>query len=131
LTGTTFQVLVTTVNAKLERHGVYNLSSGKRKYSEADFSIIWDTGASNTITFCKEDFTMGIDYFANPHSATGIASGLEILGKGMVRWDISLNDGTTYPIVIEALYCPKANRRLLCPQQLKKVLDEQNNWDAA
>jgi hypothetical protein len=106
-------VFVTTANAKTERTGVYNLSSGKRNYNASDFSIIWDTGASQTVTFSKEDFTTGIDYFTNPQSASGIASGLEILGKGMVRWDISLNDGSTYPIAIEALYCPKANRRLL------------------
>jgi hypothetical protein len=119
-------VFVTTANAKQERAGVYNLSSGQRNYNASDFSIIWDTGASQSVTFSKEDFTTGIDYFTRPQNATGIASGLEILGKGMVRWDISLNDGTVYPIAIEALYCPKANRRLLCPQQFKKTLDSQN-----
>lgn len=122
-----FQVFVTTNNAKLERNGVYNMTSGKRRYSAADFGIIWDTGASQTVTFSKEDFTTGIDYYATPQNATGIAAGLEILGKGMVRWDISMNDGTVYPIAIEALYCPSANRRLLCPQQLKKFLSAQNS----
>jgi hypothetical protein len=119
-------VFVTTANARMERTGVHNLSSGKRNFSASDFSIIWDTGASQTVTFSKEDFTTGIDYFTKPHNASGIAAGLEILGKGMVRWDISLNDGTVYPIAIEALYCPKANRRLLCPQQFKKTLDDHN-----
>jgi hypothetical protein len=52
---------------------------------------------------------------------------LEILGSGMVRWDISLNDGTTYPIALETLSCPMANRRLLCPQQFKKSLDDHNS----
>ena len=119
-------VFVTTGNASSDRAGVYNLSSGQRNYNASDFSIIWDTGASQTVTFSKEDFTTGIDYFTKPQNASGIASGLEILGKGMVRWDISMNDGTVYPIAIEALYCPKANCRLLCPQQFKKVLDNQS-----
>ena len=54
-------VFVTTANARSDRAGVYNLSSGQRNYNASDFSIIWDTGVSQTVTFSKEDFTTGID----------------------------------------------------------------------
>jgi hypothetical protein len=49
------------------------------------YQILWDTGASKTLTFDQKDFIEGIEWFRNPQMAVGIAAGLKILGKGKIR----------------------------------------------
>jgi hypothetical protein len=88
------------------------------------YQILWDTGASKTLTFDQKDFIDGIDWFNNPQLAVGITAGLKILGKGKVCWNILLNNTDTMTIELEAYYCPSASRRLLCPQQLVNQLKQ-------
>ena len=112
--------------------GVFNLSAGYLQAvgEDDDFAIIWDTGASMAISFSKkEDFINGIDWFQRPSEASGIARGRQLLGKGMVRWQVCLNDGYTFVVEVEAYYCPQANRRLLSPQQLLQHLADLNKTD--
>ncbi len=106
---------------------VYNISGGSIQDTSKLFQLIWDTGASHCITFCKEDFSGGISFYKEPKIATGLAQGLKILGEGQVNWEVQLNDGTMHVITLEAYYIPGANRRLLSPQQLLQHLHATNH----
>ena len=103
---------------------LYNVSGGRFQTSDDLFQLVWDTGASHCITFCKEDFSSAINFYSQPRYASGLAKGLKILGEGTVEWKLQLNDGTTSVISLGAYYIPDCNRRLLCPQQLLKTLRE-------
>jgi hypothetical protein len=67
-----------------------SLTGGLRS-QENTYPILWDTGASGTLTFDKEDFIDEITRFKELQQAAGIASGLLLLGKGKVRWTIDMN----------------------------------------
>lgn len=111
---------------------ILNLSGGKTKRQTDDqFDIIWDTGATKTLTFEKTDFVGDITWFETPKAATGVAGGLRLLGEGMVRWEIQLNDGASYAIEVMAYYCPQSSRRLLSPQQLIQHLKATNKLHLA
>jgi hypothetical protein len=103
-----------------------NLSGGSLQSDASLFPIIWDTGASKTMTHCLNDFVGEIDWFQSPKAAVGIAAGLQILGQGRIHWQIKLNDGRSHVIEVEAYYCPTAQRRLLSPQQLQQHLRDTN-----
>jgi hypothetical protein len=99
-----------------------NLSGGSLHANTGSFQIIWDTGATKTITQSLNNFTGEIDWFESPLSAIGIASGLKILGQGRVNWKVNLNSGKCHVIEIDAYYCPSAQQRLLSLQQLQQHL---------
>jgi hypothetical protein len=103
--------------------------TGGSRLQENTYPILWDTGASGTLTFDKEDFIDEIEWFKEPQWAMGIASGLSLLCKGKVRWNIDMYNGDMLTIEIDAFYCPKATRRLLCPQQLVQHLKENGCQD--
>jgi hypothetical protein len=63
-----------------------SLTGGSRE-QDYTYPILWETGASGTLTFDKEDFVEEIERFKEPQQAVGIASGLSLLGKGKVRWN--------------------------------------------
>jgi hypothetical protein len=107
-----------------------SLTEGSRSQGNT-YPILWDTGASGTLTFDKEDFIDEIEWFKEPQRAVGIASGLSLPGKGKVSWTIDMNNGDTLTIEIDAFYCPKATRRLLCPQQLVQHLKKNGCQDMA
>ena len=100
-----------------------------RKSNPDEFEIIWDTGASRSISFDKNDFVDGIDWFDTQKQASGLANGLTMLGIGMVQWELRLNDNTSHIIKVPAYYAPNANRRLLSPQQLLQYLRATNASD--
>ena len=86
------------------------------------FTIIWDTGASFTITPHIEDFVGEMQPFEEPIKLTGLAQGLSITGKGMVKWVVTTTDGSLKTIEVEAYYTPDANIRLLSPQSYLQQL---------
>jgi Reverse transcriptase (RNA-dependent DNA polymerase) len=99
-----------------------NLTGGSLQSDTDTFEVIWDTGASMSISHTTQDFVGEIDWFQTPKTAVGIASGLKILGKGKINWLLKLNNGRSHMIEIEAYYCPTSQRRLLSPQQLQQHL---------
>jgi hypothetical protein len=91
--------------------------------SKADSNLIQavvDTGASMTITFCRDDF---ISYkpLKGKHVVGGLAHGSPVVGTGIVEWHVEVND-VVVPIKLNALHVPAATQRLLDPQQLKRDL---------
>lgn len=88
------------------------------------FDVIWDTGASHTISGFEGDFVGEITPIA-PIMLTGLATGLRVTGKGMIRWELDGNNGKTRTILIPGYFIPGATRRLLCPQQYCQHLEKQ------
>jgi hypothetical protein len=91
------------------------------------FSFIWDTGASSTVTFDKSDFVGPITPLPAPITLKGLASGLDIVGQGLIRWYVPAVDGTYRCIETQAYYTPGAGQRLLSwqsyLQQFEGTLD--------
>mgnify|MGYP003546497441 FL=1 len=95
------------------------------------FPVIWDTGASYTVSPCTADFIDGIQPLATPIVLDGLATGLAVQGHGTVRWVVRAVDGTFKTVEMGAFYTPRGRSRLLSPQsycqQLKAAgLEEPN-----
>ena len=81
------------------------------------FQAIVDTGASLTITPFREDF---VDYIEHTGLVVqGLSKGASIAGVGTVEWLIEVGDKTV-SLKLRALHVPSAEKRLLCPQQIKQ-----------
>ena len=81
--------------------------------SAAQFSFIWDTGASSTVSHNIQDFVDGITPLTTPVTLKGLAAGLSIEGQGKVRWMVPAVDGTLHCLELSAYYTPGAHQRLL------------------
>jgi len=83
-------------------------------------TAIVDTGASLTITHCKDDF---VTY--QPTSGgkvlKGLVAGAPVDGVGVVEWIVEVGNKTV-SLKLRALHVPSAGKRLLCPQQLHQEL---------
>ena len=95
------------------------------------FPVIWDTGASYTVSPCSDDFIGGVQPLASPIVLDGLATGLAVQGHGTVRWVVRAVDGTFKTVEMGAFYTPRGRSRLLSPQsycqQLKAAgLEEPN-----
>ena len=85
---------------------------------EATFSIIWDSGASISISPNKEDF---VGPMTSPGIGTrlkGIVKGLSIEGKGHVMWTVLDTSGQLRALKVPAYYVPQARVRLLSTTSL-------------
>jgi Reverse transcriptase (RNA-dependent DNA polymerase) len=85
--------------------------------SEEDlFTIIWDSGASTSVSPDLRDFAGGLVNLAQPTMLQGLASGLHVKGRGIVHWNVVDAQGTIRTIQTRALYVPNCSQRLLSPQ---------------
>jgi hypothetical protein len=86
-------------------------------YAIGSAPICIDTGASASISNCKDDF-IDLRPVQNLH-LKGIATGLPIEGIGTLNWTIATDSGTNVTLQIRnALYVPSCPMHLLSPQQL-------------
>lgn len=79
--------------------------------------LIFDTGASVTVTHCIDDF------IAPPRpvqhtTLQGIASGLQVHGVGTVTYTVMDDNKAPVTITIGTLYVPGCPSRIICPRQL-------------
>lgn len=84
----------------------------------ATFSVIWDSGASISVSFDKRDF---VGPLTKPKLMTrlkGIAKGLTIEGQGHVLWAMHDTKGMLRLIKVPAFYVPKCRARLLSTTSL-------------
>ena len=79
-------------------------------------SAIWDTGATMTVTFCKNDFIDGVRPTDQPLVIGGLANGLHVEGEGQVQWSFLSDEGTFITLQTKAYYVPSAGQRLISPQ---------------
>jgi hypothetical protein len=87
---------------------VYSINNG-------DYPLIFDTGASTTITPFKEDFITFQQDNGNSR-LQGITGSTVCQGKGVIELSIIADDGTCKIINTNALYVPEAKVRLLSVQ---------------
>jgi hypothetical protein len=81
-------------------------------------TVIFDTGASLSITHDLGDFVDPPKPLARPMRLRGFANGTKIEGIGIVAWTFTGKDGTEVQLLLEAYYVPTSNQRLLSPQTL-------------
>jgi hypothetical protein len=91
---------------------VYSINNG-------DYPIIFDTGASITITPFKEDFITFNEDNGKSH-LQGITGSTVCRGKGIIELSVIADDGSSRIINTNALYVPAATVRLLSVQSYCK-----------
>jgi len=80
--------------------------------------VIFDTGASLSITMDRSDFCGDITPTATDLYLGGLGSNMKIEGMGPVRWTFLNTDGSEVSIRMQCYYVPSARKRLLSPQKL-------------
>ena len=80
-----------------------------------EFPVIWDTGASRSVSPSKADFEDGIRPSTTP-SLTGLAEGLAVMGEGEVKWTVLADNGRPFVWQHTAYYVPGSPCRLLSCQ---------------
>ncbi|EEC45027.1 predicted protein [Phaeodactylum tricornutum CCAP 1055/1] len=80
------------------------------------FPVIWDTGASLSISHEAGDFVSEVRPPPTPLVLKGLAKGLNIVGVGTVEWLVLSQDGMPCLLCLDAYLVPLAGQRLLCPQ---------------
>ena len=89
------------------------------------FSVIWDSGASVTISPNKDDFVGPINSPSTITQLRGIAKGLRIEGQGQVRWSVHDTAGGLRHLTLPAYYVPKIRVRLLSTTSLLQTYSEE------
>jgi hypothetical protein len=93
---------------------------------EAKMSIIWDSGASISLTFDRSDFVGPMKPAGLLTRLQGIAKGLRIEGQGHVLWPMLDTTGQLRLIKVPAFYVPKCNVRLLSTTSLLQTYSGEN-----
>ena len=73
---------------------------------DGSFRLIWDSGASHSITNQKSDFIGPIRSAGIVKTLTGLAKGLWIRGIGTVGWTVVDVNGKPRTLKVEAHYVP-------------------------
>ena len=90
--------------------------------SDASYPIIWDSGASISITNNEKDFVGKIEPLPN-FKVKGIANRIKAIGRGEVLWSILDSAGNIRQLRIPAFLVPKTSVRLLSTQSLLQTYD--------
>ena len=89
------------------------------------FMVIWDSGASLSITHSKKDFGDTYEPAGTVDILSGICKGLKVEGKGTVKWNIQDQSGTFRTLELPALHVPSCSARLIsCSSLLQKYKEE-------
>jgi Reverse transcriptase (RNA-dependent DNA polymerase)/GAG-pre-integrase domain len=94
------------------------------------FTVIWDSGASTSVTPNLLDFAEGLVESAQPTVLQGLASGLQVKGRGIVHWNMLDASGAIRTIQTRALYVPECSQRLLSTQAYIQDLGRLENSGA-
>jgi hypothetical protein len=82
-------------------------------FNAMNIPIVLDSGASKSLSPCKEDF---VTFTETSISISGIGSNADVKGTGLVRWKIYDQKNQIHIIETEAFYVPAAGIRLYSPQ---------------
>ena len=85
---------------------------------DGSFPIIWDSGASISVTNNKADFLTFTKVSPRHNNIMGVAQGLKFSGFGEVLWSFLDEKGTLRSFKLPALYIPSATTRLLSTMSL-------------
>jgi hypothetical protein len=97
---------------------------------EDTFTVIWDSGASQSITSDKRDFVGPIKSVPLGSKLSGMAQGLNIAGIGDVVWCTQDEYGTIRHLKIPALYVPNSKQRLLSTTVLRNLTEEKKTIES-
>ena len=92
---------------------------------ESVFPVVWDSGASLSISLDCDDF---IGPIKKPTIATilkGIAKGLQIQGQGHVSWTIQDTNGQLRSLKVPAFYVPACGACLLSTSSLLQMYPDE------
>ena len=92
---------------------------------EATFPIIWDSGASISISPCRDDFVGPILPPGPFTKIQGIARGLQVQGRGHIMWAMRDETGQLRLIKVPALYIPNCRARLLSTSSLLQTYPDE------
>jgi hypothetical protein len=92
---------------------------------ESTFSVIWDSGASVTISPEKLDFVGPLSRPSTITQLNGIAKGLRIEGEGKVHWSFHDSTGKLRTLELPAYYVPKIRVRLLSTTSLLQTYSDE------
>ena len=93
--------------------------------------VIWDSGASHSISPDRKDFVGDIRPAPLGLKIQGIARGLSIEGIGHVAWSFVDTTGMLRTVKVPAYLVPEANARLLSiPSLLQSYPDEHINMSS-
>ena len=92
---------------------------------KSKFMVIWDTGASTTISNAREDFGDTYVKATTIDVISGISKGLKVVGKGMVKWNVQDSTGEFRTLELPALHVPTCGAKLIsCSSLLQKYKGE-------
>jgi hypothetical protein len=104
----------------MDPQALFSQPSGKVKNSP----VIWDSGASISFSFDRDDFIGELKKPSDKYKLKGIARGLNIEGIGHVVFTIRDCTEMLQSLKTKALYCPKATAKLLSTTSLLQEYDE-------
>jgi hypothetical protein len=104
----------------MDPQALFSQPSGKVKNS----LVIWDSGASLSLSFNRDDFIGELKKPSEKYKLKGIARGLDIEGIGHVVFTIRDYTGMLRSLKTKVLYCPKATVKLLSTISLLQEYDE-------
>jgi len=85
------------------------------------YDLIWDSGASLSITHDPNDFEGPIQVSPSGTYLSGISNGLAIQGQGTVAWHFVDASDRIQTLRLPAFYVPKCNERLLSIASVSQV----------
>ena len=91
----------------------------------SSFNVIWDTGASISISPCKEDF-IHLNQNVDKSYLAGVSSAMKVEGEGTLKWNMMDERGNIRQIKIKALYVPSCSVRLLRPHSITEKYKDEN-----
>eukprot|EP00978_Attheya_sp_CCMP212_P028855 scaffold100723_cov29-Attheya_sp.AAC.4 len=95
--------------------------------TDSPFPVIWDSGASISISNEKDDFDGPIQSPGIFNSLKGISSGLRIMGtKGHVLWEMHDTEGGLRVLRLPAFYVPKCKARLISTTSLLQTYPDES-----
>jgi hypothetical protein len=89
------------------------------------FDVIWDTGASLSVTPCRDDFVGQLRPPSLRTTISGIARGVAIRGEGVVSWNFHDDNGGLRTIRLPAYYTPDIKVRLLSVSSLMQTYSDE------
>jgi GAG-pre-integrase domain len=82
------------------------------------FPLIWDTGASISITPHRTDFSGELQTPPPGTILQGLAQGLSVQGLGWVNWYFQTDTQNLVPVRTKAMWVPQCTQRLISPQSM-------------
>ena len=94
--------------------------------SSMRFSLIWDSGASVSLSYDKEDFVGELRKPSTVMQLKGIAKGIRIEGIGYAAFSITDSAGKLRTVKTKAVYCPQSSVKLLSIPALLQAYPSEN-----